>query len=116
MANMVNQINAEDPFLKVPLVQAARECDGMIMKSRGWLSEYTILFASHFMSNPIVYQADKIVAQGKFTGASNGMSAVRELLYSVALFCIFNVVSLFRSTCNNRLKIDRKRSELRLAQ
>ena len=40
--------DTHDPFLSVPLVNMHRECDGMIMKA-SWLSDYAILFASHFM-------------------------------------------------------------------
>lgn len=75
MGNFVTTLDLNDPFLKVPLVQAARECDGMIIKAH-FLSEYTILFASHFMSNPLVYQAESIAKEGKFTGASEGEFAI----------------------------------------
>lgn len=57
-----------------------RECDAMIMKA-AWLSNYTILFATHFMSNPIVYQADSIRKDGKFTGASNGAYCTATIFF-----------------------------------
>jgi len=79
MANFATSIDLNDPFLKVPLVKAARECDGMIMKAN-FLAEYTVLFASHFMSNPLVYQAESIANEGKFTGASDGECTIFWLI------------------------------------
>jgi uncharacterized protein YbjT (DUF2867 family) len=71
MANFVTATRKEDPFLKVPLVLMHRECDGKIIKIPRPFT-YTILFASHFMSNATVYQKDNILQESKFYGASGG--------------------------------------------
>lgn len=44
-------------------------CDERLVKSR---LDYTILFASHLMSNPLRYQSDYIRKENKFYGASHG--------------------------------------------
>lgn len=45
---------SEDVFADVPLVRAHGDCDEMLMKSG---IPYTILSATHFMSNPFVFQS-----------------------------------------------------------
>ena len=69
MENLVTAARLNDPFLKVPLVLMHREIDSKLMKMNDMYS-YTILFASHFMSNPIVYQGDSIRKDHCFKGAS----------------------------------------------
>ena len=71
MTNFVNATRKDDPFLRVPLVRMHRECDGKLIKM-SLPSSYTILFASHFMSNPAVYQKESILKEHKFYGASAG--------------------------------------------
>lgn len=71
MTNFANATRTEDPFLKVPLILMHRECDAKLMKLPNPYT-YTILFASHFMSNPTVYQKDHIIKEHKFYGASAG--------------------------------------------
>jgi uncharacterized protein YbjT (DUF2867 family) len=62
---MANDVS--DPFLKVPLVLMHRDIDSKLMKLP---RNYTILFASHFMSNPTVYQHELIRKEHRFVGAS----------------------------------------------
>ena len=62
----------DDPFLEIPFVLMHRECDRKIMKTSHMTLNYAILFASHFMSNPIVYQSESLRTEHKFYGASNG--------------------------------------------
>lgn len=71
MASFGHMHRTDDPFLMVPLVNMHRECDIKLLKMPP-LYDYTILFASHFMSNATVYQGDKIRKQHKFEGASGG--------------------------------------------
>jgi len=70
MRNFATATSADDPFLKVPLVQMHRACDEKLIKSSSF--EYCILFASHFMSNPLVYQTESLRKEGRFIGASAG--------------------------------------------
>jgi hypothetical protein len=60
-----------DPFLKVPLIQMHRECDMKLIRLP-ITCNYSIRFASHFMSNATVYQADRIRDHLSFVGASGG--------------------------------------------
>ena len=69
MLNFVNMKPAEDAFSDVPLVHMQGYCDLRLVKSR---IDYTILFASHLMSNPLRYQAETIRNDKKFYGASGG--------------------------------------------
>jgi uncharacterized protein YbjT (DUF2867 family) len=69
MMNFANTQSTADPFHKIPLVLMHRTCDSMLMKSAASLN-YTILFASHFASNVVVYQADSLRQDGVFYGAS----------------------------------------------
>lgn len=71
MTNAATSTNTNDPFLKVPLVRMHRECDFKLMKLPITYN-YTILFASHFMSNATVYQGDSIRDKHCFVGASGG--------------------------------------------
>lgn len=57
-----------DPFTKVPLVKMHREMDKSLAKHGS--PNYTILLASHFMSNPTVYQEDILRKEHRFVGAS----------------------------------------------
>lgn len=56
-----------DPFSKVPLVKMHRETDDKLAK---FTSNYTIIMASHFMSNPTVYQEERLRNEHRFIGAS----------------------------------------------
>ena len=60
-------IPKHDPFSKVPLVQMHRETDDKIALSN---INYTIIMASHFMSNPTVYQEELLRKEHRFIGAS----------------------------------------------
>lgn len=60
-------VSKHDPFSKVPLVKMQRVLDDKLAKSS---VNYTILMASHFMSNPTVYQADLLRKEHRFIGAS----------------------------------------------
>lgn len=71
MVNFCTAINKQDPFLKVPLIAMHRECDAHLMKLPHGIN-YTILFASHFMSNATVYQGEQIRTNKSFAGASGG--------------------------------------------
>ena len=51
--------------------QMHRECDTRLIKLPHTYN-YSILFASHFMSNPTVYQAERILEHHSFIGASGG--------------------------------------------
>jgi NAD(P)H dehydrogenase (quinone) len=69
MKDYCHAVGTNDPFLKVPLVQMHSRIDMRVVKCG---MDYTLLFASHFMSNPIVYQADSLRKMGQFSGASHG--------------------------------------------
>jgi uncharacterized protein YbjT (DUF2867 family) len=59
-----------DVFQDVPLVRAHGDCDDMLAKSG---IEYTIIAATHFMSNPFVFQGENLRSDQKpapFYGAS----------------------------------------------
>lgn len=61
-----------DVFQRVPLVRAHGECDTMLAESG---LAYTILSASHFMSNPLIYQGKELRADQKpaaLYGSSHG--------------------------------------------
>lgn len=60
-------ISKHDPFSKVPLVKMHRETDDSIVQ---FTKDYTIIMASHFMSNPTVYQEDLLRKEHRFIGAS----------------------------------------------
>jgi uncharacterized protein YbjT (DUF2867 family) len=61
-----------DPFQNVPLVKDHGDCDEMLIKSG---LAYTILAASHLMSNPLIFQGRELRASQKpavLYGASAG--------------------------------------------
>lgn len=63
----------DDVFQQVPLVRAHGECDDMLAKSG---LAYTVLSASHLMSNHLVYQSKELRKDQKpaaMYGASHGM-------------------------------------------
>mmetsp|Transcript_7747 Transcript_7747/g.15025 ORF Transcript_7747/g.15025 Transcript_7747/m.15025 type:complete len:320 (-) Transcript_7747:994-1953(-) len=60
-------ISKHDPFSKVPIVKMHREADDRIVQ---FTKNYTIIMASHFMSNPTVYQQDLLRKEHRFIGAS----------------------------------------------
>lgn len=60
-------IPKHDPFSKVPLVKMHRETDDKIALSK---INYVIIMASHFMSNPTVYQEEQLRKERCFIGAS----------------------------------------------
>jgi len=62
---------------EVPLIKKHLECDRMLMKSG---IAYTILGASHFMSNPLVYQGRYLKTQ-EGTGVIYGASAGKAVNY-----------------------------------
>ena len=62
---------AEDPFLKVPFIRMHRSCDTKLTRM-SVVFNYTLIFASHFMSNAIVYQSDSIRKEHRFMGSSEG--------------------------------------------
>lgn len=64
-AGMASRV--DDPFLQVPLIQKHGYCDMRLVKSG---IGYTILFPSHLMSNPLVYQGKSLREEHKFVGAS----------------------------------------------
>lgn len=51
------------------MIKIHQYCDERLVKSK---LDYTILFASHLMSNPLRYQSDQIRTENKFYGASGG--------------------------------------------
>lgn len=69
MTNFATATRTIDPFLQIPLVQMHRECDLELIKTNLPFG-YTLLFASHFMSNPAVYQRQSIQNEHKLYGAS----------------------------------------------
>ena len=60
--------SVDNPFLHVPLIKKQGCCDMRLVKSG---IDYTILFPSHLMSNPLVYQGEKLRNEHKIVGASN---------------------------------------------
>lgn len=69
MSNFATMSTSTDPFESVPMVQIHGWCDHRLIKSN---LNYTILFASHLMSNPLRYQGETIKKEHKFYGASGG--------------------------------------------
>lgn len=67
-----------DAFQDVPFVKAHGECDEMLAKSG---LSYTILAASHFMSNPLVYQSKELRANHKPAAAMFGASHGKGVNY-----------------------------------
>lgn len=62
--------SSSDVFQDVPLIRAHGDCDEMLAKSG---IEYTIIAATHFMSNPFVFQGENLRSDLKpapFYGAS----------------------------------------------
>jgi uncharacterized protein YbjT (DUF2867 family) len=62
---------AEDPFLKVPFIRMHRTCDTKLARM-SLVFNYTLIFASHFMSNAIVYQSESLRKEHRFMGSSHG--------------------------------------------
>jgi hypothetical protein len=50
----------DNPFCRVPLIKMNGDCDERIMKSHAM--DYTILFVTHLMSDPTVYQKHNIMS------------------------------------------------------
>jgi len=69
MANFATMTKSDDPFLSIPMIKIHGWCDERLVKSK---LNYTILFASHLMSNPLRYQSEQIRKENKFYGASGG--------------------------------------------
>jgi uncharacterized protein YbjT (DUF2867 family) len=69
MRNFATMKETDDPFYKIPMVRTHGWCDERLVKSN---IDYTILFASHLMSNPLRYQSNEIRKENKFYGASGG--------------------------------------------
>jgi uncharacterized protein YbjT (DUF2867 family) len=70
----VHQYNlnpVEDPFLKVPFIRMHRTCDTKLTRM-SVVFNYTLIFASHFMSNAIVYQSDSLRKEHRLMGSSHG--------------------------------------------
>jgi uncharacterized protein YbjT (DUF2867 family) len=62
----------DSPFRRVHLIKMHGDCDERIMKSHAM--DYTILFVTHLMSDPAVYQRRNIMSDvPKFYSASAGM-------------------------------------------
>jgi uncharacterized protein YbjT (DUF2867 family) len=61
----------DNPFCKVPLIKMHGDCDEIIIKSHAM--DYTIIFTTHLMSDPAVYQRRNILSdQPRFYCASAG--------------------------------------------
>jgi uncharacterized protein YbjT (DUF2867 family) len=69
MQNFATMTKTNDPFHNIPMIKIHGWCDERLVKSR---LNYTILFATHLMSNPLRYQSEQIRKEGKFYGASGG--------------------------------------------
>eukprot|EP00550_Attheya_septentrionalis_P003660 CAMPEP_0198279800 /NCGR_PEP_ID=MMETSP1449-20131203/21_1 /TAXON_ID=420275 /ORGANISM="Attheya septentrionalis, Strain CCMP2084" /LENGTH=343 /DNA_ID=CAMNT_0043975017 /DNA_START=84 /DNA_END=1115 /DNA_ORIENTATION=+ len=64
----------DGPYRKVPLVSAHGDCDDILEQvPYNYNMSYTIIAATHLMSNPLVFWADTIRDEQKFYGASGGM-------------------------------------------
>mmetsp|Transcript_13027 Transcript_13027/g.26927 ORF Transcript_13027/g.26927 Transcript_13027/m.26927 type:complete len:315 (-) Transcript_13027:1848-2792(-) len=61
---------SSDPFTRLKPVHQHRICDVRLLKAHRL--NYTILMASHFMSNPLRYQAESLLNDGEFYGNSLG--------------------------------------------
>jgi uncharacterized protein YbjT (DUF2867 family) len=57
-----------DPLLQAPMVLMQKSCDTKLLEVS--FPHTCILLASHFMSNPIVYQSSHLRKESKFFGAS----------------------------------------------
>lgn len=69
MQNFATMTKTDDPFYNIPMIKLHGFCDLHLVKSK---LNYTILFATHLMSNPLRYQAEQIKKEGKIYGASGG--------------------------------------------
>jgi uncharacterized protein YbjT (DUF2867 family) len=88
----ISFVHGNDEFLKVPLVKNHLMCDQQLIESG---IRYTILAASHLMSNALVSQGKEIMSENKpscFYGASAGHGVnyvspndVAEMAYRVLL-------------------------------
>lgn len=59
----------DNPFTHIPLIRMHGDCDERKSKNM----DYTLLFATHLMSNPAVYQSRNILSsEPRFYGASGG--------------------------------------------
>jgi uncharacterized protein YbjT (DUF2867 family) len=64
-------LRVDNPLCQVPLIKMHGDCDQKIIKSHAM--DYTILFATHLMSDPAVYQRRNIMSdQPHFYSASAG--------------------------------------------
>jgi uncharacterized protein YbjT (DUF2867 family) len=62
---------ADNPFCRVPLIRMHGDCDERIMKSHAM--DYTILFVTHPMSDPALYQRHNIMSDpSRYYSASAG--------------------------------------------
>lgn len=88
----ISFIHCNDELMKVPLVKNHFQCDRHLIESG---IRYTIIAASHLMSNPLVCQGKEIMSENKpacFYGASAGHGVnyvspndVAEMAYRVLL-------------------------------
>jgi len=91
-------IHCNDELMKVPLVKNHFQCDKHLMESVVWckiMNRYTIIAASHLMSNALVCQGKEIMSENKpacFYGASAGHGVnyvspndVAEMTYRVLM-------------------------------
>jgi len=85
-----------DVFSQIPFTQMHRTIDSHLMKAQG-IANYVILFASHFMSNPLVYQSESLQKEGKFYGASNG----KVMANSFAPVCAHERIGSLRYLSHN---------------
>jgi NAD(P)H dehydrogenase (quinone) len=71
MNGILGAPRVDSPFRRVPLIKMHGDCDERIVKSHAMA--YTILFATHLMSDPAVYQTRNIMSDApKFYSASAG--------------------------------------------
>jgi NAD(P)H dehydrogenase (quinone) len=78
---------ADNPFCRVPLIKMHGDCDERIMKSHAM--DYTILFTTHPMSDPAVYQRRNIMSDApKFYSASAGKGVNYVSPNDVAAFAV----------------------------
>lgn len=85
MQNFAEMTATEDLFQHVPMIKLHKWCDERLVKSK---LNYTILFASHLMSNPLRYQSEEIKKEQQFYGASGGKGVNYVSPNDVAEFAI----------------------------
>lgn len=80
---------ANHPFSRVNLIKMHGDCDGKLIRS--YAMDYTLLFATHLMSDPAVYQRDNIMSNHPCfysASAGQGVNYVSPNDIAAAAMCV----------------------------